>query len=319
MKNKLFLTLILSFIMNTSAFALDFSIHENNSKSLNAIKAIGTIELNDDEKLHQYLSHLTPKKHTAIYLDSNGGSLYGGMKLGRYFKDHQIKTVIQGYKSCASACALAFLGGRDYHGNKWMSSTTTSRLGFHAFSYANNKYENMDSTQKTVSDILRYGKDVGANMDIFIKLFATSSSDMYWFSTKETLDFNIKIWDIENNQFLKENSSQKIEYQEQETKISFIKKYFRELKEIPYKQSWNKLNSSMKRAVSFTKYQKWWSKSVESIQILDTQSLRDNKVKIKLLYTMKNGKEICSLDTFTLEKEVNSWLIAKQSYRGCSH
>ena len=306
--------LIFLFIINKLVFGLEFTIHENNSFSLNAIKAMGKIEINDSEKLHKYLSALKSKKHIAIYLNSGGGSLYGGMQLGRYFKKHHIKTVIEGYSICASACALAFLGGRDYKGEKWMSSTTTSKLGFHSFSYTHSKYEDMDRTQKTVSDILKYGQYINANRDIFIKLFATSSSDMYWFTIKETLDFNIKVWDIKNGRFLKE-----LKYLGQESKIEFIKRYFTEIKKISYRKSWNKLNISMKKATTFTKYKKWWSKSVKRIQVLDTKLINKNKVRIKLLYTMKNGKKRCSLDTFILENKVNTWFISTQKYKSCSY
>ena len=315
---RLYKKIIISlFLINISAYALNFTIHENNSRTLNAIKAIGTIEFNDSHKLHQYISNLTVKKHIAIYLDSGGGSLYGGIKLGKYFKDHHIKTVIQGDKICASACALAFLGGRDYRGNKWMSSTTTSKLGFHSFSYSHSEYEKMNKTQKTVSDILYYGQEVNANMDIFIKLFATPSSKMYWFTKEEELNLGIKVWDIANSRFLNRDTSI-YSRQSHETKLDFIKRYFTTLKKIPYCESWKMLSSSMKNDVTFKAYKKWWEKSIAKIEILETKKLSNNRVWVKLLYTMKNGKKNCSKDIFSLKKNNHSWLIASQKYKKCN-
>ncbi len=315
MNNKINFYFLFLVVAHISVYGLEFSIHENNSKSLNAIKGVGSIEFDDDKKLDRYISTLIHKKHTAIYLDSLGGSLYGGMRLGRYFKEHNIKTVIQGYKVCASACALAFLGGRDYRGNKWMSSTTTSKLGFHSFSYEHTKYEDMDYIQKVVSDILKYGQDVNADMNIFIKLFSTSSKDMYWFTTQEELNLNIKVWDIANSKFINTYTSNN---QTQEDKIDFIKRYFRDLKHVPYHQTYNMLALPMKREVSLSKYKKWWSKSIVSIKVLDAIELNKNSVKVKLLYKMKNGKTNCSLDTFKLQKDDNSWLIYSQKYKRCS-
>jgi hypothetical protein len=72
----------------------------------------------------------------AVYLNSPGGTLYEGMRLGRMFKDERIKTVVEGGEMCASACAIAFLGGRDRQGVKWMSSTTTSRWASMHFAMA---------------------------------------------------------------------------------------------------------------------------------------------------------------------------------------
>jgi hypothetical protein len=50
------------------------------------------------------------------------GSLIEGLKLGYLFKDMRIKTVVEGDRPknlCASACALAFLGGHDSQGRPW--------------------------------------------------------------------------------------------------------------------------------------------------------------------------------------------------------
>lgn len=87
--------------------AMNYTIHGNNSKTLNAIMASGTIELDDIKKLDKFISKLPKKKHMAIYFDSPGGSLYGGIKLGKYFKYNRIKTVIEKDTICASACAFS--------------------------------------------------------------------------------------------------------------------------------------------------------------------------------------------------------------------
>lgn len=189
------------------AAALDFKLHDNNSKTLNAVLATGIVEWDDADRLDQFLSRQPRKRNTAIYLNSPGGSLGGGIRLGEYFKRNRIKTVVEGHETCASACALAFLGGTDRHGNRWMSTTTTSRLGFHAFRNADGtRYEDSDNTQRIVGVILEYGQTVGAPMEIFVRNFQTPSGDMYWFSTQEALSLGIKVWDMQNNCFVGENN-----------------------------------------------------------------------------------------------------------------
>ena len=46
-----------------------------------------------------------------VILESGGGYLEDGYKLGKAFRDRGVTTVIENNKMCASSCAVAFLGG----------------------------------------------------------------------------------------------------------------------------------------------------------------------------------------------------------------
>ena len=312
----------ISTFLISSLSALEFSIHGNNSKTLNAIMATGNIQYDDVEKLDYYLSKLPHKKHTAIYFDSPGGSLSGGIRLGKYFKNNKIKTVIEKSKMCASACAIAFLGGTDYKGKKWMSSTTKSLLGFHAFSNNDGtKYSSSDETQQVVAEILKYGQYVNAPMEIIIKNFSTPSSSMYWFSTHELLRLGIKVWDIENKNFVQSDYSKPSAYSSnsyQQSNSDFIKKYFNDLKQVPYSQTWNMLSRSMKRKVNLTQYTKWWKGKVSKIILKNSREINQNTVQVILKYYMKKGKVFCSKDTLTLQKNPQGWLIDNQKSKTIS-
>ena len=297
-------------IMPLLSFGLVFSKHENDSRTLTAIRATGKIETGDTAKLQMYIKNLTPKKHIAIYLDSAGGNLYEGMKLGRFFKKRHIKTVIQGYKSCLSACALAFLGGTDSKGRKWMSSTTTSFLGFHAFHYSDEKNLDTDFTQKVVSDILQYGIDIDAPMEIFVKQFSTPSSSIHLLTIPEELHLDIKVWDIANHKFL--TSSTKKSANLHQNSLQFMKKYFSDILAYPKNLSWNKLSASMKKSSTFKQYSSWWN-SVKNIDILRDDQLDDHTVKMLLRYKLKSGKTICTIDTFSLLRTKTSWRINGQT------
>ncbi|MGI9571331.1 MAG: hypothetical protein ACR2PH_16690 [Desulfobulbia bacterium] len=199
--NSTFIFLII-FGIDTSA-AMEFGRHNNNSKTLNAIFARGQVEPGDTDKLLNYFRGLPAKNSTEIYLSSPGGNLYESMALGRFFKNKRIKTVVEEGETCASACALAFLGGRDENGKKWMSTSTTSILGFHAFSNGDEiKYEDPDYTLFTVSNVLEYGKEVEVPIDFFIKKFGTPSNRMYSFTNDALLNLGIKVWDDQNDCFL---------------------------------------------------------------------------------------------------------------------
>src|SRR5215470_16854812 len=84
-----------------SAGALDFVRHLIDSDNLNAILVTGEVRLGDAERLLNYVRSLPPKRNIAVYLNSPGGNLYEGMRLGRMFKDERIKTVVEGGEMCA--------------------------------------------------------------------------------------------------------------------------------------------------------------------------------------------------------------------------
>jgi hypothetical protein len=195
--------LITAVSVPSGTLALEFSLHPNNkSRTLTAILATGDIERGDVEKLKAFLSRTRKKKNTAIYLASPGGDLFEGTRLGLFFKERRIKTVIEGGYVCASACALAFLGGTDKSGNPWRSSSTNSRLGFHAFTDRAVGSVSSDEVQGVVAYILQYGLIVKAPTELLIAGFSTPNSDMFWVSQSDICALGIKLWSVERDAFV---------------------------------------------------------------------------------------------------------------------
>jgi hypothetical protein len=185
------------------ALALDFSPHPNNrSPTLTAVLATGEITAGDADRLSAYLVSLPRKKNTAIYLSSTGGDLHEAMRLGRLFRERGIKTVVEGNSDCVSACALAFLGGTDNQGKPWRSSTTSSRLGFHAFRSATGEATPSDEVQRVVAEMLLYGQDVNAPIELLIVGFSTPSQEMFYISNPDVCALGIKLWSVEGDRFL---------------------------------------------------------------------------------------------------------------------
>ena len=81
------------------------------------------------------MAKLPPNQRIALILDSPGGLISEGLKLGHFFYDTKIATfVFTGGIGCHSACALAFLGGRDAAtGKRLRVMMSGARLGFHQF------------------------------------------------------------------------------------------------------------------------------------------------------------------------------------------
>jgi len=85
--------------------------------------------------LQAEVAKLPPDRRVAVILDSPGGLVAEGLKLGHFFHDAKIATfVFAGGFGCHSACALAFLGGRDAATGKPLRVMMSgARLGFHQF------------------------------------------------------------------------------------------------------------------------------------------------------------------------------------------
>ena len=47
----------------------------------------------------------------SVFMNSSGGSLSYGYKIGRLFRKHNVGTTVTGGQECSSSCAVAFLGG----------------------------------------------------------------------------------------------------------------------------------------------------------------------------------------------------------------
>lgn len=194
------------------AHALEFSRHENDSGSLLAVLATGRVEAGDADRFRAYLAQRPARKRTAVYLNSPGGNLHEGMALGRAFHDLGVRTVIEGQgAACLSACALAFLGGRDGDGTAWRTKSSSSGLGFHAFrstfpadrSYGGDDMAALEQqTQRTVLDVADYLRAIGTDLDFLRIMFRASADEMNFVSNDEALRIGIKVWDEKSRRFL---------------------------------------------------------------------------------------------------------------------
>jgi hypothetical protein len=124
------------------AGALEISKHAKDSAETNAVQLKGKIEDGDTYELQVYIAGLAKKPNVVVYLNSAGGNLREGMRLGRFFFQNKIETVVESKTQCASACALAFLGGRDDAGKPRRTKASTGGVGFHSFSREFDKEKN---------------------------------------------------------------------------------------------------------------------------------------------------------------------------------
>jgi hypothetical protein len=120
-------------LITSKGFAMDFQLVGN------TINATGEIEKGDATKLEALVRDhglASGFDDYTVRLNSPGGLLLEGMEIGKVIRAARLETLVAHNEQCASACALAFLGGT----RRYATGTGVGRrmefgaaLGFHGF------------------------------------------------------------------------------------------------------------------------------------------------------------------------------------------
>ena len=142
-------TLLACMLIVSKGFAMEFQLAGN------TIDARGVIEQGDATKLAALVRDnglSSGFNDYTVRLNSPGGLLFEGMKIGKVIRDAQLETLVSRNEQCASACALAFLGGT----RRYATGTGVERriefgaaLGFHSFYSATDTVRLESETLKT--------------------------------------------------------------------------------------------------------------------------------------------------------------------------
>ncbi len=128
----------------------------------------GGIASGDVLNLQGQISALPENSRIVLILDSPGGALYEGITLGTFAYKAKLITLVGNGNLCASACSIAFLGGRDAQNGKAMRvKSSYGRLGFHQFSVKwdpNKKY-----TRKDLDDVVEAAQNVSYRLVEYFK------------------------------------------------------------------------------------------------------------------------------------------------------
>jgi hypothetical protein len=193
------------------AAALEISRHEaKDNPEINAILLKGKIDLGDTFDLQVYIASLPKKPSIVVYLNSPGGNLAEGMRLGRFFYQNKIETVVESKTACTSACALAFLGGRDNgSGKPRRTKFSTAGLGFHSFSREFDKTRSYTAddlkgivrgTQVQVFAVAEYRRSIGTDLDVLRVMLRAAANQMNYLSNDDAIALNIRVWDEKRDQ-----------------------------------------------------------------------------------------------------------------------
>jgi hypothetical protein len=157
--------------------------------------------------LESFVGRLPPDRAVAVILNSPGGDLGEGLKLGRFFHRARISTFVLGYGGgCASACAIAFLGGRDRDGRPSRFKMTGGALGFHQFRRerpggADKKYtkaeieQEVAITRRIAFAIIEYLSDIGEDMSFLHLMLKAPTAEVNLLSNEDAVTLGIHVMD----------------------------------------------------------------------------------------------------------------------------
>jgi hypothetical protein len=163
------------------------------------LQATGVITENTPRRFAEYITnHGTPH---FIALHSPGGDLVAGLQLGELIRATGATTWIGQSRPdefglegtellepgiCASACAFAFMGGRE------RSIGPLDMLGVHQFFSANGSDLPSTSVQATVGLTLIHTISMGVDPAVIVAASGTSPEEMYWFNEEEIARFGLE-------------------------------------------------------------------------------------------------------------------------------
>jgi hypothetical protein len=194
-----------------TAWAAEVQVIESGSKDRVMFLLQGEIFGGELQKLQSMVDRQPADKKLAIFLNSPGGNLGEGLRLGAYFHLKRIATLVKGSGGiCASACALAFLGGRDAAGKPLRVKLSGGRLGFHQFRtasydplkiYTKSDFElQVARAQHITREVVLYLKMIGEDLSKLKLMLRAPSEGMYFVPDKEALTLGMHVLNEENGQ-----------------------------------------------------------------------------------------------------------------------
>jgi hypothetical protein len=167
----------------TAAKAADIDVkHRDNGSTLIVIE--GDFELGDVDTFRTKIASL-PATGMTVAFQSEGGNLSAGLRIGALIREKKLTTVVPDGAMCASACALAWLGGtRRFVGQD-------SRIGFHA-AYILKSYGPTESGAGNAI-LGAYLNQLGLSENAIIYLTKAAPTSMQWMSLQDAAEHGIAV------------------------------------------------------------------------------------------------------------------------------
>ena len=171
----LFLGLISTFVLAANpGLAASIAVQHRGPNEPAYVSIQGTFVLNDDDDFRAKTATLT---QAIVLLESNGGNLLAGLRIGTLIRQRGFSAVVASASHCASACALAWLGGKV----RYMGEG--ARVGFHA---ASRNAGGLRIESATGNALVRaYLSQLGLRSDAITYVTKSGPASMTWLTTAD--------------------------------------------------------------------------------------------------------------------------------------
>ena len=172
------------FLALTGADAADIAVRplDNGSTTLVAIE--GELELGDIEMFRLKTESL-PVGRATVEFHSKGGSLLAGIRIGALIRAKKFTTVVPDGAQCASACALAWLGGTRRLVGEYSS------VGFHTAYIVKSGGPTESGPGNAI--LGAYLSQLGLPEEAILYITHAAPTSMQWMSIEEATEFGITV------------------------------------------------------------------------------------------------------------------------------
>ncbi len=159
------------------------------------IFADGVIDADADARFKQFILEKHIPIKSMLVLNSPGGSVIGGMKLGRAIREAGLETYVGRHSGdtakefrageCYSACTLAFLGG------EYRYIPEASIYGVHRFYFTTKSDQDTDAAQILSASIVQYIRDMDVDPELFSEMTTAGEKQIITIPHDELARLNV--------------------------------------------------------------------------------------------------------------------------------
>jgi hypothetical protein len=151
------------------------------------IAAVGRITASTPDEFLAFARQLVASglaPHSVTW-HSPGGSLYGGITLGRMIRKLRLDTHVGAASECASACAFAFFGGVS------RKVTHDGRIGNHQIRDSQSDIGSIQGVQDLIAYLSDYHREMNVSPLALTAAITRRSHEIYWYSAQERREWGI--------------------------------------------------------------------------------------------------------------------------------
>lgn len=176
------LALSLSLARATPAITAEITFEPSNGPSSALVAIDGTLV---PEDIDQFRTKVAGIKNAVVLFRGDGGSVLAAIRIGRYIRLKNWISFVPADTTCASACALAWLGGTRRLANP------TARIGFHAAHTI--KGGQITETGLGNAMVGAYLNELGLSEEAIVYITSADPRSMRWLTADDAATFGIEL------------------------------------------------------------------------------------------------------------------------------